>query len=423
MKMPNKQTTVKVTGVIAASLALVVSFQNCGKAGFDSSLDGIADYSSLDAALTSKYGSQQASKVSEIPFAFDGGFDQISYNSCAESGQMTSSSAYYSIRAGAYQTNGIGITNSYYSYIDANFSPIYPATSVSKAQYAEYLGDSPKNLNVMPTMAIRDRSNLSSVYSASGSLALNTDVIPMADVLSSTYIMDTLITNRGSMTRYFPFSTNSRTLEANLKFNSDQSISQSLRDILQVQGQMTMTYLKDANNIGSVVSASTTNKAVAYGRGYRFSYGQPAGVSNGFAPLNVLQTLQEVDLSSGNAVQNWNCNRIYKVYLSRDAASCPAHTEAQLSANAALRQELDIIRRHFRADQWDVNVTNGCLVPKAHIPSCYTENTVGGVAQGVEYGAGVACYNPLIGSNPAAYPNSVIPTKRCANYATICTKF
>lgn len=422
MKMPNKQTTVKVAGVVAASLALVVSFQNCGKAGFDSSLDEISDYSSLDAALTSKYGSQVAGKVSAVPFAFDGGFDQISYNSCAES-NMSSSTAYYAIRAGAYQTGGVGVTNNFVSYVNTNFSPIYPETSISKAQYAEYLGDSPNNINVMPTMAVRDRANLSSVYSANGSLALNTDVIPMADVLSSTYIMDTLLNNRGSLVRYFPFSTNSRTLEANLKFNSDQSMSQSLRDILQVQGQLTMTYLKDSNKIGSVVSASTTNKALGYGRGYRFSFGQQSGVSNGFAPLNVLQTLQEVDLSSGNVVQNWNCNRVYKVYLNRDAAACPAHTEAQLSANPGLRQELDIIRRHFRADQWDVNVTNGCLVPKAHIVSCYTENLVNNVAQGVEYGAGVSCYNPLIGSNPAAYPNSVIPTKRCANFATICTKF
>jgi hypothetical protein len=423
MKMPNKPTTLKVAGVVAASLALVVSFQNCGKAGFDSSLDDVADYSSLDAALVSKYGSQMAGKISAIPFAFDGGFDQISYNSCAESGTLASSSAYHSIRAGAYQTAGITIPASFYSYVDANFTPIYPANEVSKAQYAEYLGDSPTNINVMPTMAIRDRSNLTSVYSATGTLALNTDVIPMADVLSSTYIMDTLLSNRGASVRYFPFSTNSRTVEASLKFNSDQSISQSLRDILQVQGQMTMTYLNDSTNIGTVVSGSTTNKALAYGRGYRFSFGQPAGVSNGFAPLNVLQTLQEVDLSTGNVVANWNCNRIYKVYLNRDIASCAPHTEAQITASAALRAEIDIVRRQFRADQWDVNVTQGCLVPKATVPSCYTENLVNGVAQGVEYTAGASCYNPLIGSAPASYPSSIIPTKRCANYATICTKF
>ncbi|UYL10668.1 hypothetical protein B9G69_008780 [Bdellovibrio sp. SKB1291214] len=423
MKMPNKQTTVKVAGVIAASLALVVSFQNCGKAGFDSSLDSVSDYSSLDAALTSKYGSQMAAKITDIPFAFDGGFDQIAYNSCAESGTLPSSSAYYSIRAGAYQTGGITIPSSFYSYIDANFSPIYPATSVTKAQYAEYLGDSPANLNAMPVMAIRDRSNLASVYSSSGSLTLNTDVIAMADVLSSTYIMDTLLSNRGSNVRYFPFSTNSRTLEANMKFNSDQSMSQSLRDILQVQGQMTMSYLNDSVNIGSVMSASTTNKAVGYGRGYRFSFGQPVGVANGFTPLNVLQTLQEVDLSTGNVIQNWNCNRIYKIYLNRDAASCAPHTEAQIAASASLRQEIEIVRRQFRADQWDVNVTQGCLVPKATVPSCYTENTVNGVAQGVEYSAGASCYNPLIGNVSASYPNLIIPTKRCANYATICTKF
>ncbi|MEK2689309.1 hypothetical protein [Bdellovibrio sp. GT3] len=422
MKMPNKQTTVKVAGVIAASFALVVSFQNCGKAGFDSSLDETGDFGSLDAALTSKYGSQMASKVSSVPFAFDGGFDQISYNSCAES-NLATSNAYYAIRAGAYQSMGMKVQDSYYTYVESNFSPVYPATSVTKAQFAEYLGDSPANINVMPTMAVRDRANLTSVYSASGSLTLNTDVVPMADVLSSSYIMESLLSNRGQMVRYYPYSTNSRTLEANLKFNSDQSISQSLRDILQSAGQLTMTYLNSTTNVGSVVSSGSTNKASAYGRGYRMSFGQPLNIANGFSPLNVLHVLQEVDLNTGNVISaSWNCNRRYKIYLARDAASCPAHTAAEIAGNATLRYELEVVRRHFRADQWDVNVTNGCMVPKATVPSCYVENTVNSVAQGVEYNSAASCYNPLIGSVSAAYPNQVIPTKRCANYATICLK-
>ncbi|WP_413585729.1 hypothetical protein [Bdellovibrio sp. HCB274] len=422
MKMPNKQTTVKIAGVIAASFALVVSFQNCGKAGFDSSLDDSGDYGSLDAALTSKYGSQVANKISGIPFAFDGGFDQISYNSCAER-TLSSSTAYYAIRAGAYMSQGITVQNSFYSYVDSNFSPIYPATSVTKSQYAEYLGDSPANINVMPTMAVRDRSNLTSVYSASGNLALNTDIVPMADVLSSSYIMESLLGAKGQMVRYFPFSTNSRTLEANLKFNSDQSISQSLRDILQLQGQLTMTYLNDATNIGSVVNSGSNNKASGYGRGYRMSFGQPLGIANGFSPLNVLHVLQEVDLNTGNVISaSWNCNRRYKIYLAKDAALCPSHSASDIAGNATLRGEIEIVRRHFRADQWDVNVTNGCLVPKPTVASCYVENTVNNVAQGVEYNAAAACYNPLIGNVSSAYPNQIIPTKRCANYATICIK-
>jgi hypothetical protein len=96
-------------------------------------------------------------------------------------------------------------------------------------------------------------------------------------------------------------------------------------------------------------------------------------------------------------------------------------TAAELD-NASNRQELDIVRRQFRSDQWEVNVPRRCMVPKGTTPACYAENTVNGVAQGVQYSTSQACYNPLLGNNPSNYPTSTIPAARCLNYATICTR-
>ncbi|MBO9665424.1 MAG: hypothetical protein J7501_01250 [Bdellovibrio sp.] len=431
MKVRFTKTTWRAVGTICASLVLVVSFQNCGKAGFDSSLDESLDSASLDAALTSKYGSTMAARVTNIPFAFDGGFDQIAYNSCAESGSITSSTAYYSVKAGAYQNYGLRLKDEFFNYVtkDNGFNPIYPATTISASQYKEWLADSPANINATMTAAIRDKTNLTSIYSSSNSLALYTDVIPMIDTLTSTYVMQTLMADRGSASRYFPFSSNFRVMEANLKFNSDQSMSNSLREILRNTGQLALTYMNDTTQINSVMAAATASpQRLAYGKGYRFTFQQPPGVSNTYMQENIVSAIQEVDLSTGSVVNaGWNCARIYRIVLVRDSTNsssggyCPPMTAAELD-NASNRTELEIVRRQFRSDQWDVNVPRRCMVPKGTTPACYTENTVNGVAQGVEYSTSATCYNPLLGNNPSNYPSTTIPAARCLNYATICTR-
>ncbi|MFM6926918.1 MAG: hypothetical protein ACKOX6_00550 [Bdellovibrio sp.] len=429
MKVRFNKATWRTVGAICASFVLVVSFQNCGKAGFDSSLDDTLDSSSLDAALTSKYGSSTAAKVTDIPFAFDAGFDQIAYNSCAESGSLSTSSAYFGLKAGAYQTSGLSLNSAFFDYADANFKPIYPATSLSKAQYEEFLADSPKNIKAQMMMAIRERSNIANVYAKNTQLASGTDVIPLVDSLTSAYVMETLISERGSASRFFPFSSGSRVMEASLRYNSDQSMADSLRTVLQNVGQLALTFNNDATSLGSVISDTASEPIhTAYGKGYRFSFNQPVGVSNGYMPENIVSDLQEVDLSTGNVVSSWNCSRVYKMVLLRDSTNpasagyCPPHTAADLE-NATIRKELEIVRRQFRADQWHVNVTYKCMVPKGTTPSCYTENLVNGTGQGVQYSTSAECYNPIVGNSSANYPSGIIPGARCMNYATICTKF
>ncbi|MGE5087017.1 MAG: hypothetical protein ACM3MG_11995 [Bacillota bacterium] len=438
MKVRFNKATWRTAGAICASFVLVVSFQNCGKAGFDSSLNDSVNSSSLDAALTAKYGSSTAAKVTDIPFAFDGGFDQIAYNSCAESGTLATSTAYFGLKAGAYETSGLSLNSTFFDYADANFKPIYPATALSKAQYEEFLGDSPKNSKAQMMMAVRERGNIANVYAKTTSLVSGTDVIPLVDTLTSAFVMETLMTERGSASRFFPFSSGSRVMEASLKYNSDQSIADSFRSILEGVGQLALTYNNDSTDLASVISDTSTSSAgssstsspvrTAYGKGYRFSFSQPTGVSNSYVPSNIVSDLQEVDLSTGNVVSSWNCSRVYKIVLLRDSTNaasggyCPPHTAAELE-NATIRRELEIVRRQFHADQWNVNVNYKCMVPKGTTPSCYTENIVNGAGQGVQYSTTAECYNPLIGNSTADYPSGIIPGARCMNYATICTKF
>ncbi len=87
-----------------------MSFQNCGKAGFDSNLDSELDAGLSDAELSAKYGSSTAAKVKDIPFAPEATFDTITYNSCADD-HLGSNPAFTSLKAGAYKTGGIKLKN------------------------------------------------------------------------------------------------------------------------------------------------------------------------------------------------------------------------------------------------------------------------------------------------------------------------
>ena len=429
MKVRFHKTTWRTLGAVAACCVLVVSFQNCGKAGFDSSLDNGINVTSTDAALSAKYGDTVAALVSAIPFAFDSGFDTISYNSCANS-SLTGNSAFYSIKAGAYETMGVKLADGFFTYMDANFHPNYPATTLSSDQYSQYLGDSPANSAAVPNMAIRSKANLFNVYSSSSSVTLGTDVISMVSSLTDPLVMDTYVVKTGTASpyasyySYFPFSAGNRTLEGTLTFNADEGTAAGFRNVLNNDGELSLTYLQSTSDPNLIRAASTTTPVkTAYGRAYKTTFTWPSGVSStssSVLPANTIGTLQEIDLSSSSITYNWNCNRKYKVVRAADRATyCPALTWAQIS-DATVRREVEIARHVLNATDWDVNPSYGCVVPKGSV-SCYDEETLNGTAVGVNYDPSQQCYNPLVGAS--GYTGGVIPSARCAQYITICTRY
>lgn len=421
MKVRFNKTTWRAFGAIIASGILVVSFQNCGKAGFDSSLDDSLSSEAVDAALSAKYGSNIGSKVAAIPFSFDGGFDQITYNSCAEN-TLSGNTAFFSIKAGAYETMGAKLTDDFFSYVSESngFKANYPETVISKDQYADYLADSPANKGAIPNAAIRSKSNLFNVYSANTTVTLGADVVGMVSNLTDTLVMDSLTTKSAAYTRYFPFSPDTRGVEATLYFNKDQSVAEGFRKVLIGDGVFSFTYLKsiaDANLIRGPSSASPAK--TAYGKGYNFTFSRIIPTASTFAPTNVLTTITETNLQTGGSTgAAWNCNRKYIVVRGADSAACPALTMEQLSGNATYRRELEIARRQLRGDQWTVNPALGCVVPKDNV-SCYNEELINGQPAGVEYSPTASCFNPLV--QPGNY-GGTIPVKRCANFISICAR-
>ncbi len=415
---------------VAISITLLVSFQNCGKAGFDGTGEEVAS-STSDAALTAKYGESTAQKVAAIPFAFDASFDQIAYNSCARNGLATSK-GYFTISAGAYGDfgGGVRIKDNFFNYADSNFKAIYPETSLTENQYREYLADSPENNGAQPMMAIRTSNSLTDIHSANNSATLGADIQAMLSNLTDSLLMVSL-TQKGTVASYLPFSSEQKVLEGKLTFNTTEALAQSFRDDLMGAGVLTVTYTKTSGQLnevrGPASAVSTYPVKKAYGRSYKLGFGNVAApASSGTVasnPNNILTDIWESDLESPSTGIQWNCdyNRRYLIVRSQDAASCPQEDASKLS-DANYRKELQIIRRHLRADQWDVNVERRCAVPKSGTSlACYTEETVNGAAVGVNYARNAECFQS--NKDASSYSSSTIPTARCAQFVSVCTRY
>lgn len=417
MKVRLNKTTWRIASGLAASLTLVVSFQNCGKAGFDAQLDSSIDPSMSDAALVAKYGESTAAKVQGIPFAFNSAFDTITYNSCAES-HLNANSAFFSLKAGAYDTGGIKLKNAFFDYADQNFSAVYPETSLTENQYKEYLADSPVNNGAVPAMAVRVKNSLADIYTAGGAVTLNKDVVPLVSSLTDALVMDAFAT-RGVMANYFPFSPEQRILEGALNFNSDESLAEEFRNILMSSGVLALTYMVNNSEVNAVrsPSSSSTSLKSAYGKGYSLTFGPfplaGAAVNN---PNHVLSQVAETDLAEpGVGAKTWSCNHVYPIVRAQDAPTvCPAQSYNEIHGNPAYRAELALMRRHLRADQWDINVAKGCVVPRGSV-SCYKEESVNN-SPVVQYDLTKECFRP---NGNFSGP---IPDSRCLHFVTVCTR-
>lgn len=427
MKLPFKKAYLRMGASFAALTVLLMSFQNCGKAGFDGELQESIPSEMSEAALFEKYGETNGRKVQAIPFAFEASFDTITYNSCAEAG-LANAPGFFTLMAGSYTSGGFKIKNDFFSYADSNFKPIYPEVSLSENQYKEYLGDSPENFGLRPNMAIRVKNSLSDIFKVDNNVTLYKDVIPLVGRLTDSLIMDAMMT-KGITANYFPFSQDERVVEGSWTYNPSEQSADEIRNIFMNSGILALTFGMDGKELNEVKSPSSSYPyRVAYGRGYSLTFGPPAPGAGQPAPATsnpnrVLAQVMESDLATpGTNARSWRCDRRYRVVSTYDQNKnpglCPPHTFQELK-NPAIRAELAIARRHLRADLWDVNVLQGCVIPKGG-KSCYKETPV--KANDVEYP--VVEYNlsnECFRTNKADYLNGV-PNSSCMHFVSICTR-
>lgn len=102
------------------------------------------------------------------------------------------------------------------------------------------------------------------------------------------------------------------------------------------------------------------------------------------------------------------------------AALCPKGEDAVNLANGSFAspslyyRDLERIRRALPADQWDVNLTRRCVVPKDG--DCYGQEKLNNVLIPVQYDISKTCFQSL------DIPYSTTPVNWCAQFVSICTR-
>ncbi|MES3039316.1 MAG: hypothetical protein V4736_15515 [Bdellovibrionota bacterium] len=407
-------------------------YQNCGKS-FDSALDsGKATISKSDALKSS------------APFAFETQLDTISYNSCFGS-TLANRPNYFTLRASSHKSGGVRIKSEFFDYARQALKPSYPSTVVTDEQVKALLAESDINKNVQPQFSIRRFGDLATYTKSGGApnpgidysnlLGSLTEDRWMGSLLSLEYPIYKSATATGftgavnlPYLQYFPLAltAQSRNVAATITWNDDEARAVSVRNLLNADGMIAITYT-DANLPTLIPKGQTSaDDPTAYGVGYRMQFGREIAPYTGggspyaYNPDNILSQVEEIDLNTGRPTAGtWNCSydRRYLVVRPNDRATmCPEESYAAIN-NVTFANELAIVRRHFPADQWDVNLTRRCVVPKDS--DCYAqEKNAQGQLVAVEYNQRNACFQSIEG---IPYGNN-IPVPLCAQYVSICIR-
>ena len=356
--------SLKRYGAGVALISLLLGYQNC--------------------AQNPNNGDQMSSYLEGLPFAYKAQIDTIAYMSCSTMGSNASASAYFTLRAGAYNsgTGGIKLTPAFVTATQY-YTPIDRARSFEQSDL---------NGNTMLNLSVRSRANLQLPHVADGALVAGESIDAFLPPLASDDIAGPLASvGSTSMMNYFPGPNDQRLMEASLRFLTKQeNVASDLRNNLEGAGS-TPEYLV----MGYSISASETEQAlrvppdpVVTGKALKASNAYGVGFSLGFktynggGPQRLLANsgaITEIDLTTGQVQPStWNCasTMAFKILRPEDVnagtIACNLHPD---SASSAQLSSLQAIRRVLRIEDWWVDMDNQCVVPKMTGDQCYNLNT------------------------------------------------
>lgn len=466
MKLLSKRFGRRAVFVAIFGLTLLFGFQNCGKAGFDS----------VDSALLGQNPNGATAVEAAAPFAYKASFDTIAYNSCFGT-TLAGKTPYFTFRGGAYQSAGVKINKSFMDYARSKLSPSYPNPKITPAQFKNLLANSTKNKDAQLLFSVRQLSNLkdpSGIYRTGNTPTVGVDYYNVLGPLSDERWLDSLMIKasetevESDFLRYFLLAPrNFRNVEVSHIWNADEALAQQVRSAFISDAALTLTVQDpDGTNgkargpisAGTPANAANPDPGRAYGTGYKLNFGVelpaftysctpivdtnvnsptyklyvgcPASTYVNPAPdylnpNNILSSVQEIDLeTSVTSTSTWSCNpnmRFIVVRPSDQVAICPRGEDALNLQNGVIPDtagyyaDLEKVRRVLPADQWDVNLTRRCAVPKEG--DCYSDEKIDTKLVRVQYDVTKTCFQALDG---VGYTTT--PIELCAQHVSICTK-
>ena len=389
LKMKQSQSMRYLGLAVSLTLAVLLLFQNCSDMPEEKK-----DYASLGDSL---------------PFPFETDIDTISYMSCSRTGNGVNPRAYYTFRVGAYQTGGIGLTSGFLSQTGsaAQRSDILQATNTNSGSYLQ--------------LAVRQRNRYQTVLGGGGGVVEGSHYYNFLDVLNSPVIGDRLgALSSGQKINYFSGMSglDGKLVEGSLNFFDGETQSAEVRNYLLNDMLLSLTYSSSGSGSEGYTARAPDMSDVSkvFGKGYKLNFRlwsslQSSGINR------VLQSATEVNLETGANVKSWSCSAsdAYVIVRAQDAASgaCGASADPLPSTlSSANRARLEKIRRVLRVEDWWVDLTRSCVVPK-NSPS-------GG--GGACYGTGSSAQTTIAYSVGATGGATSCDANTCPHYVSVCTR-
>lgn len=358
-----------------ACVGLILIFQNCAQTDSNSS----GDFSSFEA---------------QLPFAYTAKLDTISYMSCSNMADNPPSEkrGYFSIRAGAYGTctgttcapftgtnAGLGITEDFRSaikYYDNN-------------QRRQIFSLSSKSSNTLLSLSVRSSSAYQNIWKE-GNLNAGEELDAMLPALDSEAVAGPLGASlSGQLFNYFPGSQSKRLMEGSLRYYNYENTAKLTRDSLNSREALLVLGYSESTDVtdtklkvqeqDSITGNSDDNYPSnrAYGLGYFLSFSLPSGYSSGERRvLSPSSGVQEIELLYGQQTNSsWDCSTSYQFMIIRpeDKAAGKVICNATVDRYSSSTEQaaLNAIRRVLRVEDWFVDVTNRCIMPKRTGDYCY----------------------------------------------------
>lgn len=349
-----------------------------------------------------------ASLGDSLPFPFETDIDTISYMSCSRTGNSVNPRAYYTFRVGAYQTGGIGLTSGFLSQTG------------SAAQRSDILQATTTNSGSFLQLSIRQRNRYQTVLGGSSGVQEG-HYYNFLDSLNAPVIGDRLgELKTGQKVNYFSgiSGLEGKMVEGSINFFDGETQSGDVRRYLLNDMVLAMTY--SSNGSGSepytARAPDMTDVSKVFGKGYKVGFRLWGSTQTG---LNrVLQSVTEMNLETGANINNsWSCDatNAYVIVRAQDVpGACGAAADplpSQLSATN--RARLEKIRRVLRVEDWWVDLSRNCVVPK---------NNPSG-SGGACYGTGAAAQTSI--SYAVGATNSGVTScdaSTCPHYVSVCTR-
>ena len=366
----------------------MLSYQNCAESSLDES-EEVETFSSFsETAVNAK-------------------FDTLGYMSCSDMAEADPS-AYFSFRAGAYDNGGLELSNTVASASDI---------SASNQQ------------NLQMQFSLRRASDFV-LFSAQATPAEGRDFANIMPLLGDAKVIERLSQlESGERLKYVPNSNLARQrFEGSLSFLNSEFLAQSVRTELRNGAYLALTFndstgesatrpagpadlaavptpTEDSTDGASPAAAPVVSNKEVFGTGLKVTFKQ-GNTAQGNA-TRVLASVQEEDLRAKNPQGQWTCpaDMVFKIVRQIDADAVKSNGQPYVNCNretdpAILDDKLKKVRRVLRVEDWWVDMTNQCIIPKTgKAGQCYGNQT------DIEYANG-----------------SCGGAKACAHFFSVCIK-